>query len=82
MIKARLRFRKEGRAQYISHLDQMHTMQRIYIRAGVRIRHTEGFNPHPYMSFLLPLPVGCESGCELMDFDLDESFDLERSPRC
>ena len=75
MIKARLLFRKEGRAQYISHLDLMHTMQRAFIRAGVRIRHTEGFNPHPYMSFLLPLPVGCESVCELMDFDLEDGVD-------
>ncbi len=80
MIKARLRFRKEGRAQYISHLDLMHTMQRIFIRAGIRIRHTEGFNPHPYMSFLLPLPVGCESVCELMDFDLDDAFEMDEVP--
>ncbi|MBR2716623.1 MAG: TIGR03936 family radical SAM-associated protein [Oscillospiraceae bacterium] len=80
MIKSRLLFRKEGRAQYISHLDLMHTMQRTFIRAGVRIRHTEGFNPHPYMSFILPLSVGCESRCELMDFDLDDAFDPDAVP--
>ena len=81
MIKARLLFRKEGRAQYISHLDLMHTMQRVFIRAGVSIRHTEGFNPHPYMSFLLPLPVGCESACELMDFDLEDGADPKEVPQ-
>ena len=70
MIKLRLRFTKEGKAKYISHLDLMRTMERAFFRAGIAIRHTEGFNPHPYLSFALPLPVGMESGCELMDFEL------------
>lgn len=75
MIKARLLFVKEGTASYISHLDLMHTLQRIFIRGGIPVRHTEGFNPHPYMSIILPLSVGHESECELMDFDLvDDSF--------
>lgn len=66
----RLLFSKTGRARFISHLDLMRTMQRSFIRAGVAIRHTEGFNPHPYMNFALPLSVGTESLCELMDFEL------------
>ncbi len=66
----RIRFKKEGRAKFISHLDLMRTMQRVFIRAGVGIKHTEGFNPHPYMNFAMPLSVGTESLCELMDFEL------------
>lgn len=66
----RLLFKKEGRGKFISHLDLMRTMQRAFIRAGVPIKHTEGFNPHPYMTFAMPLPVGTESVCELMDFGL------------
>jgi len=42
-------------------------MQRAFIRAGVKLKYSEGFNPHPYISVALPLPVGCESICELMD---------------
>jgi radical SAM-linked protein len=66
----RLLFTKTGMAKYISHLDLMRTMQRALLRAGLEIKHTQGFNPHPHMVFALPLPVGCESLCELMDFEL------------
>lgn len=72
MNRYRLRFSKTGRAVYISHLDLMRTFQRAFIRAGIELRHTEGFNPHPYMSFALPLSVGMTSVCEAMDFDLKE----------
>ncbi len=67
---SRILFKKEGRAKFISHLDLMRTMQRVFIRSGIEIKHTEGFNPHPYMNFAMPLPVGTESRCELMDFVL------------
>ena len=70
MDKLRLRFEKTGRAVYISHLDLMHTMQRVFLRAGVPLKYSEGFNPHPLISILLPLSVGCASRCELMDFRL------------
>ncbi len=77
---SRLLFRKTGRAKFISHLDLMRTMQRIFIRAGLKVRHTEGFNPHPYMNFALPLSVGTESECELMDFELTEAADPDAIP--
>ncbi len=77
---SRLLFKKEGRAKFISHLDLMRTMQRVFIRAGVKIKHTEGFNPHPYMNFAMPLPVGTESVCELMDFETDAPIDLAALP--
>ena len=65
--KIRLRFSKVGRAKYISHLDLMATMRRALLRAGIELKYSEGFNPHPYMSVALPLSVGCSSVCELMD---------------
>ena len=46
----------------------MSTMARAMLRAGVKLKYSEGFNPHPYMSVALPLQVGCASVCELMDF--------------
>jgi radical SAM-linked protein len=67
MSDCRILFSKCGTARYISHLDLMRTMQRVFIRAGISLKHTEGFNPHPYMRFALPLSVGSESVCELMD---------------
>ena len=70
MDKFRMRFVKNGRAIYISHLDLMHTLQRAFSRAGFRIKYSEGYNPHPVISIALPLSVGISSNCELMDFRL------------
>lgn len=72
MPELRFRFEKRGRAAYLSHLDVMRTFQRAFIRAGIRLRHSEGFNPHPKMSIALPLQLGCESVCEVLDVSLLE----------
>ena len=80
MDKLRLRFRKVGRAVYISHLDLMQTMQRAFFRAGYPLRYSEGYNPHPLLSIALPLSVGTASECELMDFRLKEDVDLTELP--
>lgn len=80
MDKLRMRFEKTGRAVWISHLDLMATMQRAFSRAGYMLRYSEGFNPHPLISILLPLSVGTGSICELMDFRLREDCDLSELP--
>lgn len=67
----RLLFEKKGRAVWISHLDLMRVFQRAFKRAGLPLIHTQGFNPRPSVSIALPLSVGVESCCELLDFDLD-----------
>ena len=67
MSKLRLRFSKTGTAKYISHLDLIATMTRALRRAGTVLEYSHGFNPHPYLSAALPLPVGCASMCELLD---------------
>ena len=68
---ARLLFEKTGNAIWISHLDLMRLFQRAFKRAGLPLTHTQGYNPRPSVSIALPLSVGIESGCELLDFDLD-----------
>lgn len=67
----RLLFEKKGNAVWISHLDLMRVFQRAFKRAGLPLTHTQGFNPRPSVSIALPLSVGIESSCELLDFDLD-----------
>ena len=67
----RLLFEKTGSAVWMSHLDLMRLMQRAFKRAGLPLTHTHGFNPRPSVSIALPLSVGVESVCELMDFDLE-----------
>lgn len=75
--EVRIRFSKTGQAKYISHLDINRVFARAFARAGVKIWFTEGFNPHPYMSFSLPLSLGVESYCENVDVRItdDASFD-------
>lgn len=68
---ARLLFEKTGSAVWISHLDLMRLFQRAFKRAGLPLKHTQGFNPRPSVSIALPLSVGVESRCELLDFDID-----------
>ena len=69
MSKLRLIFVKEQQASYISHLDVMRTFQRVFPRAGLSIKHSNGFHPHPILSIVLPLPVGQSSECEILDFE-------------
>ena len=68
---ARLLFEKTGNAVWISHLDLMRLFQRAFKRAGLPLKHTQGFNPRPSVSIALPLSVGVQSRCELLDFELD-----------
>ncbi len=70
MREVRLRFCKRGRLKYISHLDINRAMSRALSRADIPLWYTEGFNPHPYMSFSLPLSLGVESLCESLDLRL------------
>ena len=67
----RILFEKKGNAVWISHLDLMRLFQRAFKRSGLPLTHTQGFNPRPSVSIALPLSVGVESSCELLDFELD-----------
>jgi radical SAM-linked protein len=67
----RLLFEKSGNAIWISHLDLMRLFQRSFKRAGLHLKHSQGFSPRPLVAIALPLSVGVESKCELLDFDLD-----------
>ena len=67
----RMLFEKTGNAVWMSHLDLMRVFQRSFKRAGLLLKHTQGFNPRASVSIALPLSVGVESRCELLDFELD-----------
>ena len=73
----RLLFEKTGNAVWMSHLDLMRLFQRAFKRAGLPLKHTQGFNPRPSVAIALPMSVGVESCCELLDFELEgEGFDV------
>ncbi len=71
-VNTRVFFSKMDRAKYISHLDLNHCVQRAMKRSRLPIWQTEGYNPHTYVAFMLPLSLGQEGVCEAMDFRLTE----------
>lgn len=67
----RVVFNKKNYLKYIGHLDLMRLFHRSFNRAGVPIKYSEGFNPHPKFSIASPLSLGIESEEEYMDIDID-----------
>ena len=68
----RIKFKKVGNLQYISHLDLQRTFEKVIVRSGIPAWYTMGFNPHAKMVFGLPLSVGCQSVCEYLDIRITE----------
>ncbi len=68
----RMLFEKTGTAVWVSHLDLMRIFQRAFRRAGLLLKHSQGFTPRAIVSIALPLSVGMESRCELLDFELED----------
>ena len=78
MTTLRIWFTKTNEASYISLLDLQRVMQRSLKRSGLPVWHTMGFNPHIYMTFACPLPLGQESLVESVDVKTEqEQPDLE-----
>jgi len=77
----RLIFEKRSRARFISHLDMNRMMIRFIRKSKIDIWYTEGFNPHPYINFALPLPLGYEGLYEVMDIKLNcDDEDISKIP--
>lgn len=68
-MKYMIRFSKLGLIRYTSHLDMLRLFQRSFKRAGVPLAYSNGFNPHPRLSFAQPLSLGYESISEYLDFE-------------
>lgn len=79
MPNFRVTFSKDNVLVYISHLDLNHAFIRALNRAGVKLKFSEGFNPHPKIVFALPLSVGMEGENEIVDIGVaDEEMSAER----
>jgi radical SAM-linked protein len=59
--KVNIRFAKLGLMRFISHLDLMRVFQRSLRRTGLALYFTQGFSPHPKISFRRALKLGLES---------------------
>ncbi len=73
----RVRFRKTGALKYTAHLDLVRTMTKALTRAGIPVRYSEGFNPHPRFSFATAMSIGLESLSEFMDIRIDKPVNPE-----
>ena len=80
MKDVRIYFQKLGRMKFISHLDLQRFMIRMIRMSGIPVWYSEGFNPHPYVTFALPLSLGFESTYDVLDlrFD-DEDYPLSKA---
>lgn len=72
-----LTYKRGDSIKYVSHLDFVRVFGRAFRRAELPIAYSEGFNPHPLLTFALPLSVGYTSECELMEFVMEKEMETE-----
>jgi radical SAM-linked protein len=67
----RARFSRTDATSWLAHLDLMRVFERTLRRTGLPLAFTQGFSPHPVMTFALPLGVGIDAADDVADFALD-----------
>ena len=72
-------FGKNGRLRFISHLDLQRFMMRALRRTDLPVAYSQGFNPHPLLSFASALAMGWTSDVELMDIKLTDDVDADHA---
>ncbi len=78
-MRALIRFGKQPRLRFISHLDLQRFFQRAVNRTGLPIAWSQGFNPHPVMSFGSALALGWTSEYEVIDIKLSAPMGRRRT---
>ena len=78
-MKALIRFEKRPRLRFISHLDLQRFFQRAVNRTGLPIAWSQGFNPHPVMSFGSALALGWTSEYEIIEIKLSAPMGRKRT---
>lgn len=78
-MRAMIRFGKQPRLRFISHLDLQRFFQRALNRTGLPIAYTQGFNPHPVLSFGSALALGWTSEYEIFDVKLSAPMGRKRT---
>ncbi len=77
MQKIRIIYEKRDNAKFISHLDLVRVVTRAIKRAELPIVYSQGFNPTPRLNFALPLSLGQESICDVMNIKIEPDMDCE-----
>lgn len=76
-----LKYSRDERVKYVSHLDFVRVFHRAVRRSGVPFVYSQGFNPHPVMAVAMPLSVGVTADGELMKVGFDGDFEPEELVR-
>jgi len=69
-----IKFAQKGQLRHLTHLEMMRFFQRAARRAGLPLAYSQGFNPHPRMSFAAPLPMGVAGLGEYLELELDSDL--------
>lgn len=77
MYRLRIKYHKEYHLRFVAHLEMVRLMERVFRRMDLPLHYTQGFNPHPHISFASPLSVGVESVSELLDVELTEKMPVK-----
>lgn len=77
MIILRVKYKKDKNLKFISHLELMKTVERIFRRMKLPMKFSQGYNPRPKLSFAAPLPVGVSGESEYLDVELTETVDVQ-----
>ncbi|MCD6408154.1 DUF2344 domain-containing protein [bacterium] len=77
VYRLRIFYKKEGIARFISHKDFCKIIERTLRRLDTPFKFTEGFHPHPKISFGPSLPVNFSGENEALDIFLTEKVDVE-----
>ncbi len=78
MSSFRVRFTKERSQRYLSHLELIRAIERSIRRAQLQMVYSEGFHPHPKLSFGPALAVGIASDDEYFDMELAQDYSPEK----
>lgn len=74
----RMQFCKTREGRFLSHLDLMHTWERVIRRSQLPLAYSQGFNPHPKINFASACAVGTTSDGEYMDMELTQELPVEQ----
>lgn len=76
LFRYRVNFNIAGAARYISHLEKIKSVERYLRRKRVLLAFTQGFHPHPKISFGPALPLGYAALSESFDFSTISPVDM------
>ncbi len=76
-MRVRMAYAKVEDAKFIAHLDLAKVFERALRRARIPMAYSEGFNPHPKISFGSALAVGVEGEREYVDVEMLTELDLK-----